>query len=242
VVALIFCHSANATSAPVGDDIPRLVSVSEVSKDGHVIHNRLTLDCAATDGSNRTAAKEITCLVVQQNIREPSPLPSKEEWDREWGKQAREMTSDELTKTCKGLGQETEEWREDAELRERGLRACAKKDNTAIVTTLGSLLRKSAERESQTCRMVTIPRRSTFTHVRAGVWVSVPDPFRVCDNVKVTDTIRRDQRSPDSWNYTEVTVATPSKDSFCQAETGTVEFTWRNAVTPYELTCRYLAM
>jgi hypothetical protein len=79
-------------------------------------------------------------------------------------------------------------------------------------------------------------------YVKKGVWVSQPDPFRACANVAVTGTLRSDAGTPSSWNYTEVTVAKPSKDSLCHATSGTTEFTWRNVYTASQLNCRYVEM
>lgn len=254
VLYLMVSHAASAKPDAVGDDIPRFLNVSEVPKDDHVIHNRVTFDCQAADGSDPAAPKEIDCVMVQQDLQEPSPLPSKEEWDKQFAEMSEDEATKEAIKVCQELDQLTkdeprqnghrtkDELRQEAEYREKLATPCRKKDHAAIVAVLSDMLRKQAERESQTCKMTTIPRRLTFAHVKKGVWVHLPDAYRLCKNVKVTGTLRRDAHNPDEWNYTEVTVAAPSKTSFCHAETGTVEFTWRKAFTPQELKCRYLEM
>jgi hypothetical protein len=66
--------------------------------------------------------------------------------------------------------------------------------------------------------------------------------IRACSNVAVTRTLRADPSTPSNWNYTEVTVATPSKDSLCHAESGTTQFTWRQSFTASPLNCRYVEM
>jgi hypothetical protein len=244
-VLLLVRHDANAEprAAPSQDrdSVPFRVNVSEVSKDGHVIHNRLTFDCQTTDGSTGSPPRMIDCVVVQQDLQEPSPPPSKQALDKEIA----EMTDgDQLKKLCKGdtAPRPKDEFQQDLEFRKKVAKACGKTNRAAVVAALTDIFRDTLETVSQTCTMITIVRRSTFVYVKNGVWVSYPDPTRICSNVAVTGTLRRDVRNPSSWNYTDVTVATPSKDSFCHAESGTTEFTWRKAFTASPLKCRYVEM
>ena len=241
-MCLLVRHDANAKPAAAPskdpDAVPFQVSVSEVSKDGHIIHNRLTFDCQAADKSS-WPPKEIDCVTVQQDLQEPSPPPSRGDLD----KQVAEMVNgdkpmalcQELTRQPKG-----DESQQETEFRSKVGSACRKADRAAVVAALTDVLRKWSESASQTCSMMTIIRRTTFEYVRKGIWVSRPDPSRICTNVADTGTLRRDANG--HWNYTEVTVATPSKDSLCHAESGTTEFTWRKAITGSPLNCRYVEM
>jgi hypothetical protein len=241
VLCLLVRHLANATpAAPPGqdrNDVPYQVTVSEVSKDSHVIHNRLTFDCQAADGSNGWPPKKIDCVMVQQDLQEPSP-PSKDDLD----KQLAHMTTDDQVKEfCKGESAKAET-QEEVEFRKKVAKACEKADPSAVAPALRAIFREMFDAASQTCSMMTIVRRSTFLYVRKGLWVSYPDPTRACTNVAVTGTLRRDERHPSAWNYTEATVANPSKDSLCHAESGTTQFTWRHAFTASQLKCRYVEM
>jgi hypothetical protein len=56
---------------------PLLVNVSEVSKDGRPIHNRLTFSCHFADGPH-----EIDCAVVQQDLEEPT-IVTREQQDKQ---------------------------------------------------------------------------------------------------------------------------------------------------------------
>jgi hypothetical protein len=120
--------------------------------------------------------------------------------------------------------------------------ACDKANRAAVVAAVADMLRSLEETASQTCTMATVVFRFTFAYVRKGVWVSYPDPIRSCTNVAVTRTLRANASTPSNWNYTEVTVAKPPKDSLCRAESGTTEFTWRQAFTASPLKCRYVEM
>jgi len=219
-------------------DIPWKFNVSEVSKDGHVIHNRLTFDCQAAEGSDPYRPKEINCVMIQQNLREPSaPPPRQEDLDKE----AAKLSSADLKKACEeALAPKLKSGsHDDAGFSEKVGKACAANDRASIVAALAGWFREQADREGQTCSMTTIARRGTFRHIKPGVWVTVPDSFNACPNVKITGTLIHDDVS---WNLTEVVVATPSTNSLCQAESGTTEFTWRVAVTPTPLKCRFVQM
>jgi hypothetical protein len=242
VVCLLAPHVLNAkTAAAVGrEDVPYQVSVSEISKDAHIIHNRLTFDCEASEGSSGWPPKKIDCVMVQQDLQEPSSPPSKELLD----KQVAEMTDgDKLKDLCRReSARRPTDKSQDIEFRKKVAKACGKPNRTEVVAALTGIFRDLEETGSQTCTMTTVVFRFTFSYVKKGVWVSYPDPIRTCTNVAVTHTLRRDVSTPSSWNYTEVTVATPSPDSLCRAESGTTEFSWRQAVTASQLGCRSVEM
>jgi len=243
-VCLLTHHLANAKPAsPPGRDheaFPYQTSVSEVSKDGHPIHNRLTFTCEAADGSSGRPPKQIDCVMVQQDLQEPEPLPSKEILD----KQVAEMTDgDKLKDLCqRESAPRPKEEPQDIEFRKKVGKACEKSSRAAVVAAVTEIFRDMMETSSQTCTMTTIVFRFTFSYEKEGVWVSHPDPIRACSNVAITRTLRADPSTPSNWNYTEVTVATPSKDSLCHAESGTTQFTWRQSFTASPLNCRYVQM
>jgi hypothetical protein len=237
-------HLANAKPSPEAgrdrEEVPYQASVSEVSKDGHVIHNRLTFDCQPADGASGWPPKEIDCVVIQQDLQEPSPPPTKEVLD----KQVAEMTEgDKLKDLCQRESTpRPKEGKEDIEFRKKIATACGQASRTAVVAALTDIFRSMDETASRTCTMMTIVQRNTFSRVKKGVWVSSPNPYRTCTNVAVTGTLRQDREILSNWNYTEVTVATPSKDSLCHAESGTTQFTWRQAFTSAQLNCRLVQM
>lgn len=244
-MCLLAHHLANAktASAPGRDheEFPYQTSVSEVSKDGHVIHNRLTFDCQPAEGSSDSPPRKIDCLMVQQDLQEPSPPPSKELLDQ----QVAEMTDgDKLKELCQreSARHAEHESQQDVEFRKKVASACDKANRAAVVAAVTDMVRSLEETASQTCTMATVVFRFTFAYVRKGVWVSYPDPMRSCTNVTITRTLRADASTPSNWNYTEVTVAKPSKDSLCRADSGTAEFTWRQAFTTSQLNCRYVEM
>lgn len=131
---------------------------------------------------------------------------------------------------------------QDVEFKNRIAKACEKQSRAAVVAALTAIFRDVGEAASHTCTMMTVVQKFTFSYVKKGTWVSHPDPIRACSNVAVTRTLRADLSTPSNWNYTEVTVATPSKDSLCHAESGTTEFTWRQAYTASRLNCLFVEM
>jgi hypothetical protein len=244
-VCLLAHHLANAktASAPGRDheEFPYQASVSEVSKDGHPIHNRLTFNCEPADGSSGRPPKEIDCIMVQQDLQEPEPLSSREVLE----KQVKEMTDgDKLKEVCQAeLARRSKDGsQQEAELGKKIAKACNQPNRAAVVAALTDIFRDVGEAASHTCAMMTVVQKFTFSYVKKGIWVSHPDPMRACSNVAVTRTLRADLSTPSNWNYTEVTVATPSKDSLCHAESGTTEFTWRQAFTASRLNCSYVEM
>ena len=244
VACLVAVQLAYAKPAPPGgpdhEDVPYHATVSEVSKakDGHVIHNRLDFDCEAAEGSRAwPPPKKIDCVLVQQDLQEPSAPPSKEEL----AKAVAEMTDgDKLKELCQKESTRPPTSQQDEEFRRKVTKACDKKNRADVVASVTDIVREMEETASHTCTMMTFVSRIPFTYVKKGVWVSPPDPLRNCQNVAITRTLRRDGSS---WNYTEATVATPSKDPLCSvAESGTTEFTWRQAYTATPLGCRYVEM
>jgi len=242
---VLVSHDANAKpAAPAAIDvheIPSQVNVSQVSNDGPAVHNRLTFDCEAS--SSGAAPPQIACVMVQQNLQEGSPEPSKAEFDKEMA----EMTGgDKLKALCQEnlAARSGPDANDDAEFRSRVAKACAKTNRADAVAALGDVYRQLAHAESQMCKLLTVVRKITFTRVKPGVWVSSPAPLKSCPNVTVTGTLRRDARAPNSWfwNYTESTSVGPSKDALCQAKAETTEFTWENAVTPTPARCAYVSM
>jgi hypothetical protein len=159
-------------------------------------------------------------------------------------KQVAEMTAgNNLNDLCqRASAPSPKDERQDIEFKKKVAQACNKPNRAAVVPAVTDVLRDMLETASRTCTMMTIVQRFTFDYVKRGVWVSYPDPIRGCTNVAVTRTLRADPSTPSNWNYAEVTVATPSKDSLCHAESGTAEFTWRQAYTPSQLKCRYVEM
>jgi len=207
-------------------DVPWQFNVSEVSKDGHVVHNRLSFNCVPGVSS---VPKQIDCVIVQQNLQEPTP-PSRGDQDK-----AISEMGDVLKVCSENFGQaKGGEPRHETEFRAKIQNACKAKDRAAAIDAI----RAVAEVESQTCKLFSVVLRKTFTEVDKDTWISKEDPG-ICDNIKVTSTLRRNR---DFWNYSEVEVATPSKNSLCHGISGTTHFTWDKAVTAYDLKCRYVEM
>ena len=210
---------------------PGYLNVSEISQDGHAIHNRLTFDCGAPK------AKTLECVVVQQDVQEPSPT-SVEQLNKAMSE------GGDVLKACKDPSWRKlptiDEPRYLSDYRKQFEVACQAKDRLAAADAI----RRFYQVQSQSCQLTTVVFRWTFLEVDRDTWTAEPDPFRTCDNVSVTRTLRRDPESPDSWNYTEVTVAKPSASAptLCAARSGTATFSWRKAVTAHDLGCRYLAM
>ena len=210
---------------------PNYLNVSEISQGRHAIHNRLTFDCGIPK------AKTLECIVVQQDIQEPSPT-SAEQLDK-----AMSEVGDVL-KSCKDPNWKKspaiDEPRYLSDYRKQFEVACQAKDRVAATDAI----RRFSQIQSQACKLMTVVYRWTFLEVDRDTWTTEPEPFRTCDNVSVTRTLRRDPESPDNWNYTEVTLAKPSASAptLCAARSGTATFSWRKAVTAHDLGCRYLAI
>jgi hypothetical protein len=237
---LLAYHLANATPSSVPkrdhEEFPFQTSVSEVPKDGHPIHNRLTFECEPAKGSGGSPPKKIDCIMVQQDLLEPSPQPSKEVM-------AKQLTEgDRLKELCEGDWTRKDESPQGVEFKKKVAKACSQPSRTAVVDALIEVIREMEEPAYHTCTMATTVFRITFAYVKKGVWVSNPDPMRTCPNVAITRTLRADISMPSGWDYAEVTVATPPKGSLCRAESGTTEFTWRQVVTASQLNCRSVEM
>ena len=235
VFLLVFCP---AIASPAADfrffdaNAPYLFNVSEVSKDGHVLHNRLSFNCEPV------APKTIECVVVQQDLTDPTPLP-KEEQEKAIAKVIAGM-GDLLTVCKEDIGQpQAGEPRTDTEYRAKLKSACQAKDRIAVA----GAIRYMADIEGQTCKLTTVVTRHTFSEIKKDTWIS-KDPPGGCDNITLTGTLRRDPRGHSFWNYTETVEAKPSAiaPTVCHAVSETTQFTWRKAVTAYDLKCRYVAM
>lgn len=226
VVLLLCLLSAKARAA---NDVPASFNVGEVSKDGHIIHNRLTFDC------HSSSPKEIDCVIVQQDLQEPK-TPSKEDIDH-----AISEIGDVLKMCHESLSRfKIGEPKHETEFRENVKTACREKDRAALT----GLIRSRFELDGQTCKLMSIVFHYTFMKATNDKWISVPDQG-ICPNFAVTRTILRDPRSRSNWNYTEVTTAKPAPAAtalLCNATSGTAEFTWSKAFTAYELKCRYVEM
>jgi|SRR5450631_2746461 len=223
----------DAKAAPIASKrtAPDYLNVSEISRDGHSIHNRLTFNCGPPQ------AKRLECVVVQQDVQEPSPTSP-----AEVNKALSELG--DVLRSCKdpswkkppsaGEPRYLSDYRKQFEV------ACAAKDRSAATEAI----RRFYEIQGQSCQLMTVVFRWTFLEVDKDTWTLEPEPFRTCDNVSVTRTLRRDPDSPGNWNYTEVVVAKPSATAttLCAARSGITNFSWGNAVTARELGCRYLAM
>ena len=116
------------------------MTVSEVSKDGHVIHNRLDFDCEAAEGSGVwPPPKKIDCVLVQQDLQEPSAPPS----EKELAKAVAEMTDGEKLKNlCQQESARSPTSQQDEEFRKKVTKACNKKNRADVVASVTDLVRE----------------------------------------------------------------------------------------------------
>ena len=227
---VVFICASTPSPSQGAEDVPSIFNLSEVSNDGRIIHNRVTFDCTPE------SRHSVSCLLIQQDIREPTP-PSKDEIDKMIAQLGDPLDMCKQLTAPLGRGEPNHE----RLFMERARNACAKKDRTELVAAF----RDRAEIEGQTCTLLTFVQKHTFEKINNDTWISYPDHQGICDNVSVTRTLRRDPKFHSGWNYTESTVAGPPPavaPTVCKASSETVSFTWRKAVTAYETTCRYLTM
>jgi hypothetical protein len=119
--------------------------------------------------------------------------------------------------------------------------ACKAKDRAAFADDL----RDMTEVANKTCHLRSVVRTEWFKKVDDDTWTLEPNPVPTCENVHITATLKRDPTTPSQWNYTETVVAEPppkNLESLCTARSQTTRFSWRRAVTEYEVGCRYVAM
>jgi len=119
---VVFICASTPSPSQGAEDVPSIFNLSEVSNDGRIIHNRVTFDCTPE------SRHSVSCLLIQQDIREPTP-PSKDEIDKMIAQLGDPLDMCKQLTAPLGRGEPNHE----RLFMERARNACAKKDRTELV-------------------------------------------------------------------------------------------------------------